>query len=201
MPLEIFENVDQNSPEWYALRCGVPTASLFSSILAKGEGKMRRATLLRLAGEIITGEPEETFSNGAMQRGHAMEEEARLKYALLTNSEPRRVGFVKNHGCGCSPDSLIGDDGILEVKTAKPSVLIPMLERGTFPPEHVAQCQGALWVTERRYVDIIVYWPKMAPLIVRAERDIRYIAELSRALAEFKADLDALVAKLRKMPR
>lgn len=199
MAIEIFEDLEQGSDLWRSIRAGLPTASEFSSILAKGEGKTRLAYLRRLAGEIICGEPEETYSNGHMLRGNAMEDEARLKYALLTNAEPRRIGFVKNHGCGCSPDAFLGDDGLLEVKTAKPSVLIPMLERGTFPPEHVAQVQGALWVTERKWADIIVYWPKMPPLIVRAERDVRYIAELARAVAEFKSDLADLVARIRRM--
>ena len=135
----IYDQIEQNSEEWHRVRLGLPTASTFSQLLAKGEGKSRRALMRRLAGEIITGEPGETFRSSSMDRGHEMESEARAFYSLMADNEPRLVGFVRNEIAGCSPDALIGEDGVLEIKTAKPEVLIEIMERDTFPPEHVAQ--------------------------------------------------------------
>lgn len=191
---------EQGSPEWFRARMGMPTASEFASILAKGEGKMRRSYLLRLAGEIITGEPAETYSNGHMERGKAMEDEARRLYSFLADADPVQVGFVVNDAirAGCSPDSLIGDDGMLEVKTKLPHLAIDCILKGDFPPEHRAQCQGALWVAEREWIDLAVYWPRLPLYTVRATRDDVYIANLASEVERFHADLTDIVRKVRR---
>jgi hypothetical protein len=123
MTCEIIE-CEQNSPEWLRARMGIPTASAFSDVLAKGEGKTRRTYMLKLAGELITGEPMESFSNAHTERGHLLEEEARDLYTLQTGADIARVGFIRNGRAGCSPDSLIGEEGGLEIKTKLPHLLI-----------------------------------------------------------------------------
>lgn len=188
----------QGSDEWRLARLGIPTASRFADILAKGEGKMRRKYLYELAGELLTGEAMETFSNGHMERGKIMEDEARDFYAFMTGAEPQRVGFVRNAGVGCSPDSLIGTDGALEIKTKLPHLLIEAIERDEFPPEHKAQCQGVLWVSGRQWIDIVCYWPKMPAFVKRAHRDESYITKLSFEVSLFVSDLEVLVDRLRK---
>ena len=85
MMVEIFRDIEQNSEEWKKLRSGIPTASEFSALLAKGEGKTRRALMRRLAGERVTGEPESMFENATLLRGHAMEDDARRTYALVAD--------------------------------------------------------------------------------------------------------------------
>lgn len=190
---------EQGSDEWKAARLGIPTASRFADILAKGEGKMRRKYLFELAGELMTGEPAEGFTNAHMERGKAMEAEARDCYAFLTSADPQRVGFVRNGPVGCSPDSLIGDDGALEIKTKLPHLLIEAIERDEFPPEYKAQCQGVLWVSGRQWVDLVCYWPKMPTFIKRAERDESYINRLAWEVSLFHEDLKALVERLRAM--
>jgi hypothetical protein len=200
MPIEIFADVEQNSDEWRKIRSGLPTASEFGALLAKGEGKSRRGLMRRLAGERITGEAEAGFENSATIRGHAMEDDARRAYALVADlaSPLERVGFVKNFGSGCSPDSLIGADGGLEIKTAKPSVLIDILERNQVPTEHIAQVQGSMWVCERSWWDVIIFWPKLPPFIRRVTRDAAYIAKLAIEVRDFNLELDALVERIRK---
>ena len=200
MPIEIID-CEQNSEEWLKARLGIPTASAFSDILAKGEGKTRRSYMNRLAAEIVTGTPIESYSNPYMERGHAQEDNARRAYELLTEARPERVGFVRNGRKGCSPDSLIGDDGILEIKTQRADLLIETLRLDRFPPSHVAQCQGALWVAERSWIDIAIYAPGMPLFVRRAERDDRYIAELSRAVDQFLAELDETVEAVRRYGR
>jgi hypothetical protein len=192
---------DQGTTEWFRARAGIPTASEFATILAKGRGggesKTRRTYLLKLAGERITGEPMESYSNGHMERGKVMEDEARRFYSFLTDHELNQIGFIINGNKGCSPDSLIDGAGMLEVKTALPHLLIDMLLRDEFPPEHRAQTQGQLWVAEREWVDLIVFWPGLPPLIKRAHRDEAYIAELAVAVDQFNAELAAVVEKIR----
>ena len=142
MALEIFEDIEQGSPEWKALRSGLVSASEFGAMLAKGEGKMRRGLMLRLAGERITGEPEETYENSDMRRGREMEAEARNLYAMRTTSNLRRVAFIKNHGAGCSPDTLVDENGGAEFKSNKPSVLIEVWEKGVLDWGRTAAKRG-----------------------------------------------------------
>lgn len=192
-------DMPQGSPEWLAVRLGLPTASQFATIMAKGRGggdsKTRQTYLYKLAGERITGEPMDSFSNHHTERGHEMEPEARQLYAFMRDAEPQQVGFITNDGKGCSPDSLIGENGMLEIKTKLPHLMIAAHESGEFPPEHRAQCQGQLWVAEREWVDLVCYWPKMPPLITRAYRDEAYISQLSEAVDQFNEELEAIVAK------
>lgn len=192
---------EQNSAEWYALRAGIPTASEFSTILATGKdggaSVTRRKYLLRLAGERVTGEREETYSNAHFERGKLLEAEARDLYAFMFDAEPKQVGFIRNGETGCSPDALVGDIGMLEIKTALPSILIDKLFRETFPPEHKAQCQGALWVAEREWIDLAIYWPKLPLVVRRAYRDEAYIARLSEAVDAFNSELAATVDHVR----
>lgn len=194
-------DMEQGTPEWFKARMGIPTASEFSTVMASGkdggDSKTRKTYLLKLAGELITGEPMESYSNGHMERGKAMEEEARDFYAFTADSEPRRVGFIKNGFKGCSPDSLLGNDGMLEIKTALPHVLASLILKDGFPPEHKAQCQGALWVAEREWIDLVVYWPKMPRFVKRAYRDDAYIATLSKAVDDFNVELAMMVNRLR----
>jgi hypothetical protein len=191
----------QGSEEWFLARAGIPTASEFSTVLAKGRGtaesKTRRTYMLKLAGERITGKPMETFSNQHMERGKLMEEEARNFYAFLTDDEPQQIGFIRNDLAGCSPDSLIGADGLLEIKTALPHLLIDFIFKDEFPPEHRAQTQGQLWVTGREWVDLTVYWPKMPPFIKRAYRDEVYIRDLAAAVERFNDELAEVVERIK----
>lgn len=193
--------MEQGTPDWFRARMGIPTASEFSTLMAKGrdggESKTRKTYMLKLAGEIITGEPMENYTNAHMERGKIMEAEARDFYAFTADSEPQRVGFIKNDFKGCSPDSLIGTNGMLEIKTALPHILGELILKDDFPPEHKAQCQGALWVAEREWIDLIVYWPGMPRFVKRAHRDDAYIATLARAVEAFNVELAMTVNKLR----
>lgn len=192
---------EQGSPEWFQVRAGMPTASEFSTVMAKGKGgaesKTRATYMRKLAGEILTGEPMETFSNVHMERGKAMEAEARDLYAFMTDEDPQQVGFIVNGAKGCSPDSLIGDTGAAEIKTKLPHLQIEVLMRGELPTEHKAQCQGVLWVAEREWIDFVSYWPKLPLFVTRVHRDEQYIAEMSAAVDQFNEELAALVEAIR----
>lgn len=196
-----FIDVEQNGEAWHAARLGIPTASMFATVLAvgpKGGSSATRKTYLhKLAGEIITGKPAENYSNGHMERGHEMEPEARSAYTFIREVDAVPVGFVRNEIAGASPDSLVGSDGLLEIKTKLPHLLIECMLRDGFPPEHKAQVQGQLWITEREWCDLAVYWPGMPLVIHRAHRDEQYITDLRIAVHAFHEELAAIVERVR----
>lgn len=193
----IIIHCEQGTPEWYAARLGIASASNFAKILAKGEGKTRRRYMLDLASERLTGEAAESYTNDYMERGKVMEAEARDLYAFKTDCEPLQVGFIRRDDvmAGASPDSLLGDDGLLEIKTKLGALQLDVLELGRLPPEHVAQVQGQLWISNRDYCDFVSYWPKLPLFVNRVERDEKYIATLAQAVADFNGELDAIVRK------
>lgn len=192
---------EQGTPDWFAARIGIPTASEFSTVMAKGKdgGKSltRKTYMLKLAGEILTGEPMESYSNGHMERGKEQEAEARDMYAFMNDADLYQVGFVRNGDKGCSPDSLIGEDGGLEIKTALPHIQIERLLKSDLPAEHRAQVQGNMWVTDRKWWDFVSYCPRLPLLIVRVPRDDGYIATLAGAVKEFNAELASVVDAIR----
>lgn len=193
----------QGTPEWFAARAGIPTASEFMTVMARGKDggvSLTRSSYMRkLAGEVLTGEPApEGYTNGHMERGKMMEDEARKFYAFMADAEPIRIGFIRNGRKGSSPDSLVGDKGGLEIKTAIPAVQIERLQRNALPSEHKAQVQGNLWVSEREWWDFMSYCPKLPPLVKRVYRDETYIATLSAAVDAFNEELDAVVESIRR---
>lgn len=195
-------NCDQNSMAWRLARMGIPTASSFDAIMTPGktktEQKTRQTYLYRLAGEILTGEPMEHVVTRDMERGHALEPEARDLYVFQTGAVLERVGFVRNGRAGCSPDSLIGKNGGLEIKTKAPHLLIEAIQKDDFPENHVAQVQGTLYLTEREWWEIAVYWPGLPLFIKRTYRDEEYIKTLASEIDRFNTDLDAVVAQIRR---
>jgi hypothetical protein len=195
--MQVFD-VEQGEADWFQCRLGIPTASKFATVMAKGEGKTRSEYMRTLAGEILTGEPAESFTNIHMERGKTMEDEARETYAFLEGVEIQRVGFIRNGNKGASPDSLLGTSGGLEIKTALPKIQIDRLERDRLPPEHRAQVQGNLWVSEREFWDFVSYWPKLPMLTIRVYRDETFIKEMSDEIDRFNDELAALVERVRR---
>lgn len=193
---------EQGSAEWFEARCGIVTASEFSTVMAKGKDGGASVTrtnyMHRLAGEIVTGEPDpDVYTNAHMERGKEMEDEARNLYAYLKNLDPQRVGFIRNGQKGASPDALIGDDGGLEIKSATRTVQIGRIKRDDLPPEHKAQVQGNIWVSGRDWWDFVSYCPKLPPLIKRVHRDDIYIKQMSAAVDVFNEELALLVERIR----
>lgn len=169
---------------------------------ARARGASPAASRLKylrtLAGEIIRGTPEEDgYSSPAMERGKVMEAEARDLYAFSRGVDPMQVGFVLNGNAGASPDSFIGDEGGLEIKTALAHIQIDRLAKGELPSEHKAQVHGNMWVTERAWWDFVSYSPGLPPLILRVPRDEAYIAKLAAAVDAFNSELADVVEKVR----
>lgn len=194
---------EQGTPEWFQVRLGIPTASEFGTIMAKGRGggvsEGRRTYMHKLAGERITGEVMDNYTNANMARGQMMEAEARDFYQLITEERLERVGFIRNGDVGGSPDALIGKKGMLEIKTMFAHLLIKAHIEDVTPSQFVAQIQGNLWVAERDWCDLIIYWPRVPPFIKRIYRDQRYIDRLAEQLELFNDELTLTVNFLRSL--
>lgn len=190
-------NVEQGSPEWFSARLGRVTASEFSTVIAKGQGKTRRTYMLKLIGERLTGEVAESYSNGHMERGKVMEAEARAMYEMLNGVDVEQVGFVAlGDEIGCSPDGLVGKGG-LEIKTKLPHLHLDVLLKDEMPAEHKAQVQGEMWVCDLEWVDFVSYWPKLPLFVKRVFRDESYINNLSSEVDRFLEELSELMGKIR----
>lgn len=207
--IEIFDWIEQGTDEWLELRLGVPTASVFSIIMAEGRdgnpSKTRTELMYKLAGEILTGRPAEgKIITAAMERGSLMEQDAREYYERTNFVDVRQVGFVRRRlpsgrYAGWSPDGLIGDRKGLEIKTIAPHLMIEQLERGAgIPPEHRAQVFGAMWVGNLEEMDLLLYYKGMpvAPKFT-LRRDEVYIAKIAAAVEVFEYETRQLVKRIR----
>jgi len=195
--LQILE-CEQNSPEWIEARLGVVTASEFKSVMAKGEGKVRRKYMLTTIGEKLAGKPFDRYSNGDMERGHVFEPEAGDEYQIETGNVIRRVGFMRRGDVGYSPDGLIGDDGLVEIKSKLYHLHIDCLLADSVPSEHVKQCQGGLWVSGRQWLDFVSYSPGLPLFIKRVYRDEPFIARIKVEVDDFLAEMNKLIQQIQQ---
>ncbi|HCF1277422.1 TPA: exonuclease, partial [Pseudomonas aeruginosa] len=108
----------------------------------------------------------------------------------------QQAGIILNHGIGYSPDGLVGDNGLIEVKTKVPEKLVSVIIAGELPSEHAAQCYGGLWVSEREWIDFLGYWPGMPLCMVRVHRDEAYIRKLSERVKTFYELLEERMEKV-----
>lgn len=191
---------EQKTPEWYAARCGIPTASGFDKIITtKGEqSKQRTKYMYQLAGERVAGVSEETYQSAAMIRGIEIEEEARDFYEFTTGEIVTKVGFCVSE-CGrfgASPDGLVGEDGLLEIKCPTLAVHVGYLLENKLPTDYFQQTQGQLLVTGRKWSDFISYYPGIKPLMLRVFPDGGFHQLLGAELSGFCAELEQIILRI-----
>ncbi|RKQ95401.1 MULTISPECIES: lambda exonuclease family protein [Halomonadaceae] len=193
--------LDQGTPEWHAARLGIVTMSELKTLLVKGKGpggfgSGALSYMHQLIGERITGEPSDAFQGNAhTQRGHALEPVARALYSEATgNTRLEQVGIILNHGVGYSPDCLVNGNGLAEIKTKLPKHQIEVLLNDEIPQEHIAQCQGGLWVSEREWIDFVSYWPGMPLFVKRIYRDEAMIRTIAERVDAFHEELERRMA-------
>lgn len=180
----IVVDCEQGTEEWLVLRAGIPTASMFSKIITS-TGKAStsaNAYMNALLADWYVGRPVDAWEgNEWTQRGNELEPRARKLYEMIVGEETKQVGFCfKDDGrtVGCSPDSFVGEDGLLEIKCPKASTLIGYMLEERLPTTYKAQVQGQLWITGRQWCDFLAYHPDFKPVIIRVERDEKFIAAL-----------------------
>ena len=193
MSLEIFTELEQGSPEWLAARCGIVTASVVGQLvtptLKTANNDTSRGLTNTLVAERITGRVVQVFANAAMQRGTLDEPYARAKYAEH-HAPVDEVGFiVRDFGkykIGYSPDGLVGDDGLIEIKSRDPKKHLATILADAVPAENMAQCQTGLLVTGRAWIDYTSYAGGMPLWTKRVYPDIRWHTAIKEAVEQFE---------------
>lgn len=200
----IIHDVEQNTDAWYSLRAGMPTASGFSKIVTStgALSKSMDKYAMELAGDAYAGKPIDLWEgNKYTDRGHEVEDEARSGFELMRGVDVVQVGFVTDdlELYGCSPDGLVGDDGVLEIKCL-PKRHIEMLryvhKYKSIPPEFVQQVQGGMWVTERARCSLFFYHPDLPGACVTVERDEEFILKLNDGVSACLEQRDKLLDML-----
>jgi len=198
---------EQGTEAWFLERCCYISASCMSDMLAGGTGVTRNKYKVKLALERLTGKPaKEGFKNTHMERGNALEGEARELYSLLHDVDIGQVGFIKHPtvaNYGASPDGIIGDDGLIEIKARDSHVHIEFLLSKKVPSEAILQMQAQMACTGRKWVDYACYNEDMPPrlrlFVVRVERDEEQIRVLEQSVIQFNDEIEALCERLRKI--
>lgn len=196
----IVHDVLQGTTAWLALRAGIPTASDFDRIVTpKGKPSAQAEKyMFALLAERIMGHPRIQAVSSWQARGSQLEAEAVAYYEGVREQDTSLVGFITNDArtIGASPDRLVGDDGLLEIKVpAEHTHVSYLLTRGV-DAEYYPQVQGQLWVTGRAWLDIMSYHPEMPPALIRVERDDSFIRVLSAAVTTFSQELERLATEL-----
>ena len=187
-------DMPQGDPEWFAARLGLPTSSQFHRLLSAKTLKPStgaKGYLHELLAELYLGENQDPSGGSEyMVRGTSLEPEAVRYYEMQRDTECEVVGFCTTDDgmVGCSPDRLVGEDGLLEVKCPAGKVHIGYL-LGEDAHKHRAQVQGQMWVTGRAYCDLLIYSPFLPPSLTRHEVDEEWVEAFEPALATFLAQL------------
>lgn len=200
----------QGTAEWLAMRAGKFTGSRFADLMAvtkSGPSTSRANLITELALERLTGNVEESYQNDAMRRGSELEPLARGAYEAHTGELVQQVAFVAHPTLayvGVSPDGLLGDDGLLELKC--PSALarhLAALRSGAHAQEYKWQVQGQLWVCNRKWCDVVSYDPRfpvgLQLAITRVTRDDVAIKALEQACIAAHVEVNTIVSELQSM--
>lgn len=195
----------QHSQEWFYARVGRATCSRFEDCINfrkdKKESAKRHDYRMELVIERLTGQPSEHYVSDYMLWGSEQEAAARMAYEAHSGNLVLVPGFIDHPTlpmCGGSPDGLVDDDGLIEVKAPTSATHIETLL--TEECEHLPQIQGNLWVTGRKWCDFISYDPRLPAhlqlYVRRIERDEKYIAELAAGVTKFLREVDGMMLRL-----
>jgi len=201
----IVHDIPQRSDEWYRLRAGMPTASEFSSIVTStgAESKSRQKYAYQLAAEkYAMGTCGTWGGNVHLERGRFLEEDALRAYAFVEGVEVVPCGFVTDDDVthGCSPDGLVGNDGMAEVKCLKAenhiSTLLYWRKNGRCPTDYVQQTQGQMMICGRSWCDLIFYHPNLPMFVIRQTPDAEVVAGLRDGISKIIVERDEVVSTL-----
>jgi len=202
------EEAKQGSGAWLYERCGFITASRFRDVVdltkAGKPTAKREAYLWEVVIERVTGQPSDHFSSAAMEWGTEQEQHSRMAYEAHSGNMVDEVGFLKHPTlpmCGGSPDGMINEDGGWESKSPYNSRYHLETIINGMPEDHMAQCQGLMWITGRQWWDFTSYDPRMPKhlrlFVQRIERNDEYIQNLEKEVIAFSAQADEITASLK----
>jgi len=197
----------QRSPEWHAIRLGKVTASRIADVCARtktGWGASRKNYLAELVAERLTGVKVEGFTNAAMQWGTEIEPEARVAYEFYRDASVSQVGFVPHPtigDTGASPDGLVEQDGLVELKCPNTATHIETLLGGSIPEKYVLQMQWQMACTGRLWCDFASYDPRLPESmrlhVDRVHRQDGAIDAIEKDVTSFLNELRSIVDELR----
>lgn len=199
--------IEQRTEAWHAQRLGKVTASRVADLMARtktGYGASRANYAAELLCERLTGERAESFTSAAMAWGTDTEPQARAAYAFLTDADVVEVGFIDHPSIpmfGASPDGLVGETGLVEIKCPNTATHIDTLLSETVPGKYITQMQVQMACTGRAWCDFVSFDPRLpADLqlwVKRVPRDDEAIRAIEAEVQAFLSELDAKVEALR----
>lgn len=204
------EDILQGSPEWFQMRCGFIGASRIADIMSNGKGGAestgRANYRAQLVCERLTGCVAESFGNAYTQRGTEDEGAARECYEFVSGYTVEQTSFLFHPMLpfsGCSPDGMIGTDGLVEIKRKIPAHHIEYIFKNRVPPEYIKQMMWQMAVTSRAWNDFCSYCPElpenMQLFICRLHRDNAMIAEMESAVITFNESVEKMMAELKAL--
>ncbi len=196
MTITYHPDLVQGGDEWLAVRCGVLTASemklILTPTLKMASNDKERAHLYELLSQRISRHVEPHYVSDDMLRGHEDEVEARILYAERY-APVEDMGFITNDRwgftIGCSPDGMVGDDGMIECKSRRQRFQVETIINGTMPADYVMQVQTALLVAERQWCDFVSYSGGLPMVTIRIFPDAAIQAAIVEAATAFEARL------------
>ena len=198
--------IEQGTDEWFAVRIGKVTASRVADVLAKtktGYSTSRDNYMAQLVCERLTGQKGDSFTNAAMQHGTDTEPLARAAYEALHDVLVDEVGFIPHPSilmAGASPDGLVSDDGLLEIKCPNTATHIETLLSQTVPGKYNTQMQFQMACTNRSWCDFVSFDNRLPPelqlFVRRVPRDNMYIKLMEDEIVKFLNELDIKIAQL-----
>ena len=201
--------IEQRSEDWFAIRLGKVTASRVADVIAKtktGYSTSRENYIAQLVVERLTQTKAESYTNAAMQWGTDQEPFARAAYEAAQGVMVEEVGFVPHptiEWAGASPDGLVGDDGIVEIKCPNTATMIEALLTGKVPTKYFTQMQFQMACTGTKFCDYVVFDPRMPAkaqlFIARVDRHDVYIAEIEAEIVKFLAEVESQVQQLNQI--
>jgi putative phage-type endonuclease len=199
----------QGSIEWLQLRCGKVTASRIADIVAKtktGPSAMRANYMAELIAERLTGIPAESFKSDAMKWGTDKEPDARAAYEFYRNETVKEIGFVLHptiDQSGASPDGMVGDDGMVEIKCPNSATHLETLLGKMVPAKYVNQMQWQMACAGRQWCDFVSFDPRlpehMRLFVKRMPRDDQRIKELETEVAGFLLEIAVKLSELNSL--
>lgn len=201
--------MEQRSDEWFQARCGKVTASKVADVIAKtksGYSAGRASYMAQLIAERLTGQPADSYCNAAMQWGIDTEPFARAAYEFYRDSEVTEVGFIIHpeiDQSGASPDGLVADDGLVEIKCPNTATHIDTLLSGKVPRKYITQMQWQMACTGREWCDFVSFDPRMPEdmrlFVHKLPRDDKYISGLGEEISMFLDELETKIQKLKEI--
>ncbi len=201
--------ISQGSDEWFAARLGKVSGSRVADIMAEGRGGTPSATrknyMMQLLCERLSGTRVETFQSAQMRRGNELEPVARFAYEMQATESVTEASFILHptiENFGASPDGLVGDRGLLEIKSPNTAQHVAVIQSGKHDPQYEWQMLAQMSCTGRDWVDFVSYDDRLPPPLdyvrYRFERDSKRIIGMEAAIVEFLHELDALEKDMRE---